>query len=90
MRDVYTANSSLGDPNSVNKQLETIGRRIDSLRLELNTYQVSEGLPVPVIDFKVSVSSYYHCSFLKALKNVARCMREGSYSYMPLAQWRLY
>lgn len=39
MRDVYTANSSLGDPNSVNKQLETIGRRIDSLRLELNTYQ---------------------------------------------------
>ncbi|PIK60430.1 putative formin-binding protein 1 isoform X16, partial [Apostichopus japonicus] len=39
MRDVYTANSSLGDPNSVNKRLEEIGRKIDVLRLELNTYQ---------------------------------------------------
>lgn len=50
MRDVYTANSSLGDPNSVNKRLEEIGRKIDVLRLELNTYQVSESKVVVLVD----------------------------------------
>lgn len=53
MRDVYTANTSLGDPNSVNKRLEEIGRKIDNLRLELNTYQVSEqGISVIVKHFQ--------------------------------------
>ncbi|XP_033116687.1 formin-binding protein 1-like [Anneissia japonica] len=39
MRDVYTKNTSLGDPTSVDGQLQQIGKRMDEYRLELQKYQ---------------------------------------------------
>ncbi|XP_071948182.1 formin-binding protein 1-like isoform X2 [Antedon mediterranea] len=39
MRDVYMKNSSLGDPTSVDGQLQQIGKRMDDYRLELQKYQ---------------------------------------------------
>ncbi len=41
MRDVYTKNPALGDPNSTDKELAAIGKKLDNLRLELQKYQVS-------------------------------------------------
>ena len=41
MRDVYTKNPALGDPNSTDKELAAIGKKLDALRLELQKYQVS-------------------------------------------------
>ena len=44
MRDVYTKNPALGDPNSTDKELAAIGKKLDALRLELQKYQVSATL----------------------------------------------
>ncbi|XP_071802027.1 formin-binding protein 1-like [Asterias amurensis] len=39
MREVYTKNPTLGDPASVESQLTSIGKKVDTLRLELQKYQ---------------------------------------------------
>ena len=41
MRDVYTKNPALGDPNTTDKELAIIGKKLDAMRLELQKYQVS-------------------------------------------------
>lgn len=39
MRDVYTKNPALGDPNTTDKELAIIGKKLDAMRLELQKYQ---------------------------------------------------
>ena len=41
MRDVYVKNPALGDPNSIDKQLEENGQKLDKLNAELQKYEVN-------------------------------------------------
>ena len=40
MRDVYVQNPALGDPSSLDKQLEENGQKLDKLQQELQKYEV--------------------------------------------------
>ncbi len=42
MRDVYVKNPALGDPNSIDKQLEENGQKLDKLNAELQKYEVNK------------------------------------------------
>lgn len=41
MQDVYRGNAKLGDPNSLNSQLEDNSSKIKALEVELSKYEVS-------------------------------------------------
>ena len=41
MKDVYQKNTALGDPGSIDKQLEENAQKLDQLRGELQKYEVS-------------------------------------------------
>jgi len=40
MQDVYTNNSSLGDPGKLNKDLEDSAQKLDKLKQELHKFEV--------------------------------------------------
>ena len=40
MKDVYVKNPALGDPATLDKQLEENGQKLDKLQQELNKYEV--------------------------------------------------
>lgn len=40
MQDVYRKDAKLGDPRSLNKQLEEVAQELDRLKQELNKYEV--------------------------------------------------
>ena len=40
MKDVYTQNSQLGDPMTIEKQLEENAQKLDQLRQEIVKYEV--------------------------------------------------
>ena len=42
MRDVYVQNSALGDPNSLDKQLEENAQKLDKLNQELQKFEVQQ------------------------------------------------
>ena len=42
MRDVYVQNSALGDPNSLDKQLEENAQKLDKLNQELQKFEVQK------------------------------------------------
>ena len=41
MRDVYKQNPNLGDPQVIEKQLEPNAQKLDSLKRDLQKYEVS-------------------------------------------------
>ena len=42
MKDVYEQNPALGDPNSIAKQLDENGQKLDQLKQELQKFEVSD------------------------------------------------
>lgn len=42
LKDVYVQNPALGDPNSIDKQIEENGEKLDSLKKELFKFEVSQ------------------------------------------------
>lgn len=40
MQDVYRKDAKLGDPRSLNKQLEAVAQELDRLKQELNKFEV--------------------------------------------------
>ena len=49
MRDVYVQNSALGDPNSLDKQLEENAQKLDKLNQELQKFEVQKLLSQVVL-----------------------------------------
>jgi len=48
MQDVYKNNTSLGDPATIEKQLEENAQKLDRLRQEIRKYEVSNLLKLDV------------------------------------------
>ena len=60
MRDVYVQNSALGDPNSLDKQLEENAQKLDKLNQELQKFEVQKLLS-PSGSFTPTIKSSFHC-----------------------------